>query len=271
MKSSNVVLNINDLVDFESQPFKVFDDDAMYELVESIKNVGVLVPIIVRSLQDGKYEIVSGHRRKRACEIAGIGAIPAIVKELNDTEAAIMLVDSNLQRENILPSERAYAYRLKLEALKHQGKTSGHNVRKLETADALGIADGKTGRQVRRYIRLTELIDPLLKKVDEGTIPITVGTELSYLNVKWQSAVNDVLESELCSVSISQALKIKASYIDNTLSKPILMDLLSEQREQKKGLQLDCERLKSYFPKEYTIRQCENLLWRILEEWKRRN
>ena len=102
-------------------------------------------------------------------------------------------------------------------------------------------------------------------------VPITVGTELSYLNVKWQSAVNDVLESELCSVSISQALKIKASYIDNTLSKPILMDLLSEQREQKKGLQLDCERLKSYFPKEYTIRQCENLLWRILEEWKRRN
>ena len=271
MKSSNVVLNINDLVDFESQPFKVFDDDAMYELVESIKNVGVLVPIIVRLLQDGKYEIVSGHRRKRACEIAGIGAIPAIVKELNDTEAAIMLVDSNLQRENILPSERAYAYRLKLEALKHQGKTSGHNVRKLETADALGIADGKTGRQVRRYIRLTELIDPLLKKVDEGTIPITVGTELSYLNVKWQSAVNDVLESELCSVSISQALKIKASYIDNTLSKPILMDLLSEQREQKKGLQLDCERLKSYFPKEYNIRQCEKLLWRILEEWKRRN
>lgn len=271
MKSDNVVLKISDLVDFEAQPFKVIDDEAMNELVESILSVGVLVPITVRPLCDGKYEIISGHRRKRACEIAGVDKIPANIKELNDDEAAIMLVDSNLQREKILPSERAYAYRLKMEALKHQGKTSGHYVRKLETADALGIADDKTGRQVRRYIRLTELVDALLQKVDEGTIPITVGTELSYLNVKWQSAVNDVLESELCSVSIGQALKIKAYYIDNTLSKPILMDLLSEQREQKKGLQLDFERLKRYFPKEYNIKQCEELLWKILEEWKRKN
>lgn len=169
------ILTVESLVDFEAQPFKVFDDDAMYELVESIKTIGILAPITVRPLNDDKYEIISGHRRKRACEIAGMDKIPAIIKELNDTEAAIMLVDSNLQREKILPSERAYAYRLKFEALKHQGKTSGHDVLKLETADVLGLVDNKTGRQVRRYIRLTELIDPLLQKVDEGTIPITVG------------------------------------------------------------------------------------------------
>ena len=155
-----------------------------YELAESIKTVGVLVPITVRPIQNDKYEIISGHRRKRACVIAGIDKIPAIVKELNDTEAAIMLVDSNLQRERILPSERASAYRLKFEALKHQGRPSGHDVPNLLTTDILGMVDNKTGRQVRRYIRLTELIDPLLQKVDEGSVPITVGTELSCLNVK---------------------------------------------------------------------------------------
>lgn len=264
-------LKIETLIDFEAQPFKVLDDDAMYELAESIKTVGVLVPITVRYIQDGKYEIISGHRRKRACEIAGIDKIPAILKALNDEEAAIMLVDSNLQRERILPSERGYAYRLKFEALKHQGRTSGHDVPNLLTTDVLGMVDNKTGRQVRRYIRLTELIDPLLQKVDEGTIPITVGTELSYLNVKWQSEVNDILESELCSISVSQVLKIKTHYQNGTLSNFILMDLLCVQKEVKKGLQIDSDRLKSYFPKEYTIKQCEELLWKILEEWKSKN
>ena len=163
------------------------------------------------------------------------------------------------------------SYRLKFEALKHQGRTSGHDVLRLETADVLGMVDNKTGRQVRRYIRLTELIDSLLQKVDEGTVPITVGTELSYLNVKWQSEVNDILESELCSISVSQALKLKTHYFEDTLSRNVIMDLLSEQKETQKGLQLDCERLKRYFPKEYTLKQCEELLWKILEEWKRKN
>ena len=155
--------------------------------------------------------------------------------------------------------------------MKHQGRTLGHDVRKLETADALGMVDNKTGRQVRRYIRLTELIDPLLQKVDEGMVPITVGTELSYLSVKWQSEINEILESELCPISVSQALKIKTHYLKNTLSKSILFDLLSEQKELKKGLKLDGERLRSYFPKEYTLKQCEDLLWVILDEWKRKN
>jgi len=271
MTKEACTLEVTKLVDFEAQPFKVLDDESMCELVESIKSVGVLVPITVRPMKDGKYEIISGHRRKRACEIAGIDKVPAIIKDLNNEEAAIMLVDSNLQRERILPSERAHACRLKFEALKHQGRPSGHDVPNLLTTDVLGIVDNKTGRQVRRYIRLTELIDPLLQKVDEGTVPITVGTELSYLNVKWQSEVNDILESELCPISVSQALKIKTHYLNDTLSKSIIMDLLAEQRDTKKGLQLDCERLKSYFPKEYTIKQCEDLLWKILEEWKRKH
>ena len=146
MNDKTFILTIDNLIDFEAQPFKVFDDEAMDELVASIKSVGVLVPIIIRPVNDGKYEIISGHRRKRACEIAGIDKVPAIIKELSDTEAAIMLVDSNLQRERILPSERAYAYRLKFEALKHQGRPSGHDVPNLLTTDVLGMVDNKTGR-----------------------------------------------------------------------------------------------------------------------------
>lgn len=143
---------------------------------------------------------------------------------------------------------------MKFEALKHQGRTSGHDVPNLLTTDVLGMVDNKTGRQVKRYIRLTELIDPLLQKIDEGTIPITVGTELSYLNVKWQSEVNDILESELCPISINQAQKIKLHYLEDTLSRTVIKDLLGEQRELKESLQLDSERLKSYFPKEYRHR-----------------
>ena len=167
-------LKIDDLVDFEAQPFKVVDDEAMHELVDSIKTVGVLVPIIVRRIKDGKYGIISGHRRKRDCEIDGKNTIPAVVVKLNDDEATILLVDSNLQREKLLPSERAYAYKMKLEALKHQGIknyfTSRHDVGRLESADVVGHSFGESGRQVQRYIRLTELIYQLLDKVDEDII-----------------------------------------------------------------------------------------------------
>lgn len=271
LRDDIVIISLDKLVPYEEQPFKVLDDEAMYELVESLKSVGVLVPITVRSLQNGKYEIVSGHRRKRACEIAGIDKIPAIIKELSDTEAAIMLVDSNLQRERILPSERAYAYKLKMDAMKHQGKSLGQNVPKMATSDVIGEADNRTGRQVRRYIRLTELIDTLLQKVDEGTIPVTVGTELSYLNVKWQSEVNDILESELCPISVTQASKIKMHYSNNTLSQGTIIDLLREKDDFEKGLQIDCERLRGYFPQEFTTKQCEDLFWKILDKWKNCN
>ena len=191
MQWENVTcLEIDDLVDFEAQPFKVIDDEAMHELVDSIKTVGVLVPIIVRRIKDGKYEIISGHRRKRACILAGKNTIPAVVTQLNDDEATILLVDSNLQREKLLPSERAYAYKMKLEALKHQGIknyfTSRHDVGRLESADIVGKAFGESGRQVQRYIRLTELIYQLLDKVDEDIIKFIAGVEVSYLDTKQQ-------------------------------------------------------------------------------------
>ena len=162
MNGKSVMLPVNEIADFEAQPFKVLDDDSMQELAESIRNVGVLVPIIVRRMENGRYEIISGHRRKRACELAGISEIPATVMELNDDEAAIMLVDSNLQRENLLPSEKAYAYKLKLDALRHQGKEGDA----IDSADAVGARNDRSGRQIQRYIRLTELIYPLLDKVD---------------------------------------------------------------------------------------------------------
>ena len=198
MRNDVQILPIKDLVDFEAQPFKVVDDEAMQELADSIKTVGVLVPIIVRQMKDGKYEIISGHRRKRASEIVGNETIPAVIVKLNDDEAAILLVDSNLQREKLLPSERAYAYKLKLEALKHQGIknefTCRHDVDKLKSADVVGQAFGESGRQVQRYIRLTELIYQLLDKVDEDIIKFIAGVEISYLDTKHQILLNDIID-----------------------------------------------------------------------------
>ena len=267
LRDDIVIISLDKLVPFEEQPFHVIDDEAMAELVESIKSVGVLVPITVRPIQDGKYEIISGHRRKRACEIAGIDKVSAIIKELSDTEAAIMLVDSNLQRERILPSERAYAYRLKMDAMKHQGKSLGQNVPKVATSDVIGEADNRTGRQVRRYIRLTELIDSLLQKVDEGAIPVTVGTELSYLNVKWQSEVNDILESELCPISVKQAKEIKNLFLRGNITQEIIQEILKDDKTLQE-VRIDANRFKSFFPKEYTLRQCIDKLWEILATQK---
>lgn len=180
-----VTLAVEDLQPFSRHPYKVRDDDAMMDMVESIKQYGVLLPAIARPVQDGGYELISGHRRKRACELAGIQTMPVIVRELDDDAAAILVVDSNIQRENLLPSERAFAYKLKLEALKHQGQrkdlTSRRVVGKLEAADIIGQDAGESGRQVQRYIRLTELIPPLLDMVDERKIAFNPAHELSFL------------------------------------------------------------------------------------------
>ena len=265
---NNVVfLKIKELIEFSDQPFKVIDDQSMTELAQSIKDVGVLVPIIVRRIENGKYEIISGHRRKRACEIAGISEIPSIIMELDDDEAAIMLVDSNLQREYILPSERAFAYKLKLEAIKHQGikdnnSTCGTDVHKSRDDVA---QYGESGRQVHRYIRLTELIFQLLDKVDEGIIPVTAGAELSYLDTKNQAKVNDYIESEVCGVSIKKAKLIRDSYTNDNLDEDSLNKIFAEEEKEEK-FYLDYTRLKSYFPKEYTMKECEEALWKILGE-----
>lgn len=242
------MLPITDIIDYEEQPFKVREDEEMDALVESVKTFGVLNPAIVRPFEDGKYEMISGHRRKRASELAGKTHIPSIIRNLSDDEAAIALVDSNLQRENISPSERAFSYKLKYDAQKRQGErtdlTSGRDVPKWEDFD-------KCDRQVRRYIRLTELISPLLDKVDGKNLPIGAGSELSFLNVKAQSQVNDYLERELCTVTEKQAAEIHKLYEQNKLSNTTLSNILRE-KEDNENFSIDTKKLRSYFPKEYS-------------------
>ena len=265
--NETVMIPINELMDFEAQPFKVLDDDSMYELAESIKNVGVLVTIIVRK-QNRRYEIISGHRRKRACVIAGIDTIPATVMELDDDEAAIMLVDSNLQRENLLPSEKAYAYKLKLDAIKHQGKKSDmpDDELLLVSSDLIGTESNKSGRQIRRYIRLTELIYPLLDKVDIKIIPVTAGAEVSFLNVKLQVSLNDQIDFYECKLNTHQATVLKNHYLDGTLTDAVIKQVLMED-ERSTAISLNYNKLKKYFPNSYTAKQCEKALWEILDKW----
>lgn len=276
MRNDVEILPIKDLVDFEAQPFKVVDDEAMQELVDSIKTVGVLVPIIVRRIKDGKYEIISGHRRKRACILAGKNTIPAVVTELNDDEAAILLVDSNLQREKLLPSERAYAYKMKLEALKHQGIknkfTCGQNDHKLKSRDEVGEKFDMSGRQVQRYIRLTELIYQLLDKVDEDIIKFIAGVEISYLDTRHQILLNDTIDYNCCEVNAKQGTQIKKHYLDGDLSEDKMNEILKgeEIKKPKEKISINYTRLKEYFPKEYTPQQCEEALWEILDKWFRK-
>lgn len=274
MQHKKVVnLSLKDLVPYEAQPFHVIDDEAMTELAESIKIVGVLVPIIVRQMKNNKYEIISGHRRKRACEIAGVTEIPATIMELDDDEAAIMLVDCNLQRENLLPSEKAYAYKLKLDAIKHQGKKEildADDELLLISSEIIGKDADRSGRQIRRYIRLTELILDLLDKVDKKIIPVTAGAEISFLNVKMQVAVNNQIEFVECKVNLQQAKKLKKKFLDGTLNENEIFKILSVD-ETGATLSLDYSKLRKYFPANYTRKQCENALWDILEEWKERN
>ena len=260
------LLAVSELVDYEAQPFKVLDDESMDQLVESIKQVGVLVPIIVRQLSNGLYEIISGHRRKRACEIAGIKKIPAVIKELNDDEAAILLVDSNLQRENLLPSEKAYAYKLKLDAIKHQGKKNEQDSAICESTDIIGVDSDKSGRQIRRYIRLTELIIPLLDKVDLKIIPVVAGAEVSFLNVKLQVTLNEQMDFMECKLNTRQAKKLKQFYLDSNLDEDKIEEVLLNQ-EKCKMLRINYYKLKKYFPQIYTAKQCEKALWEILDEW----
>ena len=274
MQHKEVVnLSLKDLVPYEAQPFHVIDDEAMTELAESVKIVGVLVPIIVRQIKNNKYEIISGHRRKRACEIAGVTEIPATIMELDDDEAAIMLVDCNLQRENLLPSEKAYAYKLKLDAIKHQGKREildADDEILLISSEIIGKDADKSGRQIRRYIRLTELILDLLDKVDKKIIPVTAGAEISFLNVKMQVALNNQIEFVECKVNLQQAKKLKKKFLDGTLNEDEIFKILSVD-EIETTLSIDYSKLRKYFPANYTRKQCENAVWEILEDWKERN
>lgn len=225
-------LALSELHPFKDHPFRVLDDDRMMETVESVKEYGVLVPIIARPMPDGGYEIVSGHRRKRACELAGMNEIPAIVRDLDDDEAVIIMVDSNLQRENILPSERAKAYQMKLEAIKHQGErrdlTSRQLVGKLEAADLIGQDTGESGRQIQRILRLNNLEPPLIDKVDAGKLAFTPAVELSYLKPEEQQWLDTALENTQQTPSLSQAQRMKRESKQGTLSEQGIMEIMTE-------------------------------------------
>ena len=266
---------ISELFPYEEQPFKVRLDESMDELVESVSHLGVLSPIIARLKDDGGYEILSGHRRVKACELAGITEVPVIVKHLDDDAAVILLVDSNLQRENILPSEKAFAYQMKLDAMKRKaGRPSKENSRQFvgnfESADILGQATGESGRQIQRYIRLTNLITPLLDMVDEKKIALSAAVELSYLGSKAQSDVVKIIEQELTAPSIAQAGRIRQFYQEDKLSPAVIEAIMQEQKPEKVKLTLKEDRLRKYFPKGYTTQQMEDTVIKLLEQWSKK-
>ena len=268
---------ITELKPFEQQPFKVLMDDSMTELVESIKQSGVLSPVVARPHKDGGYEILSGHRRVKASEIAGKTEVPTVIKDLDDDTATILLVDSNLQREHILPSEKAKAYQMKLEAMKRQGArtdlTSAQIGQKLEgklSKDILAEQVGESRNQIQRYIRLNNLIDPILDMVDNGDIAMNAAVELSYLGSKAQTEVLATMESEATSPSIEQAKKMRRFYDEGKFSEDVALSIMQEQKHEKLKITLGDDKLKKYFPKHYTKQQMEDTIIKLLEGWQRK-
>ena len=265
---------ISELKPFTEQPFKVKLDEDMDALVDSIKQCGVLTPVIARPHKDGGYEILSGHRRVKACELAGITDIPVVVKNLDDDTATILLVDSNLQREHILPSEKAFAYQMKLEAMKRKaGRPSKENPRQivgnLESADILGQDTGESGRQIQRYIRLTNLIDPILNMVDNNQIAMNAAVEISYLGSKEQAAVMQSIEKEETSPSIAQARKMRKFHQEGNLSNAVIDSIMMEQKPETVKITLGEEKLKKYFPKSYSKAKMEEIILKLLDKWRR--
>ena len=267
--------SLRELHPFKNHPFRVLDDDRMMETVESVKAYGVLVPIIARPSEDG-YEIVSGHRRKRACELAGLDEIPVIVRNLDDDEAVIIMVDSNLQRENILPSERAKAYQMKLEAIKRQtarGRPVGDNSRQVgENYSVSKVAEdlGESERQVQRFIRLNQLEQTLMDKVDSGKLALTPAVELSYLKPEEQQWLDAALEETQQTPSLSQAQRMKRESKQGTLSAESMMEIMRENKQtipSRGSVILPQDRLLKYFPRTYTAEQIEKTIYKLLDAW----
>ena len=261
-------INIDLLIPFENHPFEKRDGIENEELKESIQENGLLQPIIVRSFSAGTYEIISGHRRVEACKELRIQTVPAIVREMTKDEAVIAMVDSNLQREHLLPSEKAFAYKMKLEALKHQGKTSRQVVGKLESADK--ISESESGRQVQRYIRLTHLIPELLKLVDEERIAFTPAVELSYLPENEQRMLAEEIEYTDATPSLSQAQRLRKFSEQGRLSIDTIFAVLSEAKpNQKEQVKFKTEDIRKYFPKSYTSLDMQKTIISLLEKWQR--
>ena len=269
---NSIVIPIAKLHPFEGHPYKVLDNEEMEMLTESVQNEGVLSPLIVRPLEgtDG-YEVISGHRRLHAAQKAGLSKVPALVYEISREEAAIMLVDSNLHREHILPSEKAFAYKLKMEAMKHQGRTSPQVGEKLVTAEKVGADGGDSKNQVLRYVRLTHLIPELLQLVDDGSIALTPAVELSYLPEKAQTYLLEEMRRNDCTPSLSQAIRLKKEYQAKTLTVPKLRSIMGEEKaNQKERLKIPMERIRKFFPKSYTPNQIEEAVVKLCENNYRR-
>ena len=258
--------------DFKDHPFHVTDDEAMEKLVESVKEQGVLVPILVRRLPDESFEIIAGHRRKRAAELAGLNDIPAISKKMDDDEAVIAMVDSNLQREEILPSEKAFSYKMKLEALKHQGKrtdlTSVRIERKLEAREQVAEDAGESVSQIQRYLRLTELVGGLLEMTDRKEIGISIAVELSYLPGATQEIVLEVMGELKAKPNIIQAERLKKLQQENMCTKEAIHAVLSEAPPKERKFVMKQNKLSEYFPPETTQEEIEETIYGLLEKWK---
>ena len=263
----------NELFPFQNHPFKVIDDEKMEQTVESVRENGILVPIMVRNRPEGGYEIVSGHRRKHAADIVGLERVPVIIRELTDDEAVIAMVDANLQREEILPSEKAFAFKMKLEAMSHQGKltsTSRQVVDKLKSADIVGKDIGESGRQIQRYIRLTELLSDLLDMVDSKKIKFNPAVELSYLSPSEQSILLEVMSEDEVVPSLYQAQQIKRLSQEGNCTKEAIHAILKVVNIKERNVVIKQEVIMQYFSADTSDAEIESLIVRLLEEYSRK-
>ena len=275
-KETVISVLLSEIDNFPDHPFKVKDDEEIQRMVESVKQAGILNPVLLRKKEDGRYELISGHRRKRACELAGLTSIPAIVRELDRDSATIYMVDSNLQRETILPSEKAFSYKMRLEAMKRQvGRPSKNNMSQVGThlrSDAeLAEIVGESRNQIQRYIRLTELIPPILQKVDDGKIALSPAVEISYLTAEQQQWLMETMELEDCTPSHAQAIKMKQFAKDGKLTEAVILSIIQEEKpNQKEQLKISKERISKYFPAGTPADKIEDTIIKALELYRKR-
>ena len=265
-------ISLADLHPFKNHPFKVLDDERMQDTAQSIREYGVLVPAIVRPREEGGYEIVAGHRRKRGCELAGLETMPVIIRDLDDDAATLVMVDSNIQRESLLPSERAFAYKMKLDAIKRQGErrdlTSSQVGMKLQALDIVGKQAGDSRNQVHRFIRLTSLIPELLDMVDNKKIAFNPAVELSYLRQEEQTQLLDAMDSEQATPSLSQAQRLKRFSQEGKLSIDVMRAIMSEEKKSDlDNITIPMDSIRKFFPKSYTPKQIHDTIMKLVESW----
>ena len=258
-------INVHDLHSFRNHPFQVKDDESLQALCDSIREYGILSPLLARPTDDG-FEIVSGHRRKAAALRLGLDRLPVLVRDMSSDESVILMVDSNIQRENLLPSEKAFAYKMKLDALKHQGKVTSDRVGQKLSVEVVGEQTNESKTQVQRYIRLTNLAKPILDMVDQQRIAFSPAVELSYLTKQEQAELWDLMQSEDCTPSLSQAIRMKKLSQQVKLTPEVMFAILTEEKpNQKEQVRIKTESLRKYFPKSYSAEQMEQAILKLLE------